>query len=75
MPTIKRFRNCSVFIAPFDHNPPHFHVLMADGRTASVTIDGHEITGEVQRREIREALEWASKNRALLQAKFKEFQR
>jgi hypothetical protein len=72
VPTVKRFHNCVLCIAPGDHDPPHFHIIMTDGRTASVTIAGLEVTGDVQRREIRAALEWAAKNRALLLARFEE---
>lgn len=39
MPVIKRFANCVVRINLKDHAPPHFHIVMNDGREAWVKID------------------------------------
>jgi hypothetical protein len=76
MPVIERFANCRVKINPWDHPPPHFHVLMNDGREAWVTIAEQKIVyGKVVAREIAEVLAWAAKNRTKLAAKFKELQR
>lgn len=75
MPVIKRFANCVVRINLKDHAPPHFHVLMNDGREAWVRIDTVEIIhGKVAGREISEALDWAKSNRSVLAAKFEELQ-
>jgi hypothetical protein len=76
MPVIERFANCRVKINAGDHPPPHFHVLMNDGREAWVTIAEQKIVyGKVTAREIAEVLTWAAKNRTKLAAKFKELQR
>ena len=75
MPVIKRFANCVVRINLKDHAPPHFHVLLNDGREARVKIDTVEIIhGKVAAREIVEALDWAKSNRSLLAAKYEELQ-
>ncbi len=55
-----------------DHNPPHFHVLGREG-AAQVRIDTLEITATSGKVDLREALDWAAKNRALLNAKWQEF--
>lgn len=54
-----------------DHNPPHFHVLGRDG-AAQVAIADLQIIEMSGRLDLREALEWAAENRALLEAKWEE---
>ena len=74
MPIIIRFRNCAIYINAGDHNPPHFHVRMADGREAWITIETLEIlSSSIPKREIVEPLEWAKGNKDLLLSKFKEY--
>lgn len=75
MPIIKRFAHCVVRINPKDHAPPHFHVVMNDGREAWIKIDPVEIIhGKVAAREIAEVVAWAASNRETLAAKFEELQ-
>jgi len=75
MPVIQRFAQCRIRINAQDHPPPHFHVLMNDGREAWVTIADLEIVhGKVAVREIADVLAWAKSNRATLAAKFEELQ-
>ena len=75
MPVIERFPNCRVRINANDHPPPHFHVLMNDGREAWVTIADLQIVyGKVAAREISGVLSWATTNRKMLATKFKELQ-
>ena len=75
MPIIKRFAHCVVRINPKDHAPPHFHVVMNDGREAWVTIaTAGIIHGKVAAREIAEVLAWARSNHDILAAKFEELQ-
>ncbi|MDP2371788.1 DUF4160 domain-containing protein [Rhodoferax sp.] len=76
MPVVQRFANCLVRINPRDHAPPHFHIVMNDGREAWVRIDTVEIIhGKVAVREVAAVLEWAASNREYLAAKFEELQR
>ena len=75
MPVIKHFAACRVSVNPKDHNPPHFHVRMNDGREAWVAIATLEILhGKVSVREIADVLDWAEANRALLADTFEELQ-
>ena len=75
MPIIQRFAHCVVRINPKDHAPPHFHVVMNDGREAWVTIaPAGIIHGKVAARELAEVLAWARFNRDILAAKFEELQ-
>lgn len=75
MPVIQRFSNCRVAINPRDHAPPHFHVVLNDGREAWVVIATLEILhGKVPAREITDVLTWARTNQAMLARKFEELQ-
>jgi hypothetical protein len=76
MPVVARFSHCRVRVNARDHPPPHFHVLLNDGREAWVTIAELKIVhGKVVAREIADVLAWAEGNRAMLAATFKELQR
>lgn len=76
MPLIKRFAHCQVRINLKDHAPPHFHVLMRDGKEALIEISGLEILkANVPRRELSEVLQWAASNRNMLLNKFEELQK
>lgn len=75
MPVIQRFANCLVRMYPRDHSPPHFHIVMNDGREAWARIDTTEIIhGKLTRREVAAVLDWAVSHRAYLAAKFEELQ-
>jgi hypothetical protein len=76
MPVIERFAQCRVRINAKDHPPPHFHVLLNDGREAWVTITDLKIVhGKVAAREIADVLAWAASNQKMLANKFEELQR
>jgi hypothetical protein len=76
MPVIQRFATCVVRINLRDHSPPHFHVVMNDGREAWVRIDTLEIIrGQALARELTEILAWAGPRRPMLAARFEELQR
>lgn len=77
MPRIHRLSDCSICMYANDHAPPHFHVRFNDGRQALIAIEDLSLlTGfggsAVSRRELCEAIEWASQNRPQLLAKWKE---
>jgi Domain of unknown function (DUF4160) len=72
MPRIMRFANAEVAMFFADHNPPHFHVLGREG-AAQVTIEDLEVIAMSGRVDLREALEWAAQNKALLREKWEEF--
>lgn len=75
MPVIQRFANGRIAINPRDHAPPHFHILLNDGREAWVAIATLEILhGKIAAREIAEMLAWAKCNKAMLADKFEELQ-
>ncbi len=75
MLVIVRFSHCRVRINAKDHPPPHFHVLLNDGREAWVTIAELKIVhGKVAIREIADVLAWAKENQTMLTARFEELQ-
>lgn len=50
-----------------DHRPPHFHIVMKDGREALVALDGFEvIEGSVSSAALKAASKWAMANASLL---------
>ncbi|WP_262966131.1 DUF4160 domain-containing protein [Methylobacter psychrophilus] len=76
MPVIQRFSQSRVRLNANDHPPPHFHVLMNDGRETWVTIAELKIVhGRVSTREIADVLAWAKINRDRLATQFEELQR
>ena len=73
MPTLVRLTKSKVTMYAADHNPPHFHVLATDGTEAWVEIASLTVIyGAVRPAVLRETLAWASANKALLTAKWKE---
>lgn len=75
MPRIQSFDSCQININPKDHMPPHFHVIVKDGREWLVRIDNGEVMdGPRDIRLIRDALAWAADpaNRAFLTRRFLE---
>ncbi|WP_416340113.1 DUF4160 domain-containing protein [Pseudomonas sp. C11] len=57
---------------PADHPPPHFHVVLNDGREALVEIEGLALLPcKLKLREIDDALAWADQNLALLKREWK----
>jgi Domain of unknown function (DUF4160) len=75
MPVLVRLQYCVISMYANDHNPPHFHVLGLDGRDAIVRLGSLTVlNGDVDRRALKEALEWASQNPAYLEDMWNEFQ-
>jgi hypothetical protein len=63
MPILVRLQFCVIYMYPRDHNPPHFHIVGHDGREAQVRLGTLALlTGAVDRRALREALDWAEGN-------------
>ena len=72
MPRLIRFSNSEIAMFFADHNPPHFHVLGKEGaaQIAIATLEVLQMSGKL---DLREALDWAGDNRALLEAKWEDF--
>jgi hypothetical protein len=75
MPTIKSFGRIKITMYYGDHGVAHFHVIAPDFKV-SVAIETLEVlAGTARPRQIREALEWARRNRDLLLARWEHLQR
>lgn len=75
MPVIARLQFCLIAMYFEDHNPPHFHVLGLDGREAQVRLsDLTVLNGAVERRALKEAVDWARANEAFLKDTWNDFQ-
>jgi hypothetical protein len=72
MPRLMRFSTTEIAMFFEDHNPPHFHVLGREG-AAQIRIDTLEVIESSGRIDLREALQWAAGNQALLAARWQEF--
>jgi len=73
MPTLIRFNHCSIRMYAGDHNPPHFHAVMSDGRESLIKIGTLTVLrGGMGKRELAEALVWAGQNREYLKSKWRE---
>ena len=74
MPVIARLRLSVIAMYFDDHNPPHFHILGNDGREAEILIRDLSIRkGDVGRRALKEALDWAAESEALLWERWNDF--
>lgn len=71
MPRLIRFTGSEIAMYFADHNPPHIHVLGRDG-AAQVRIDTLEVIATSGRIDLREALDWAVRNKALLETRWHE---
>lgn len=62
MGEIARFEDIRIKMYPFDtqkHKEPHFHVILSNGRKASVAIsDGRVLEGELTRRHRDLVMAW-----------------
>ena len=75
MPVLVRLQYCVITMFANDHNPPHFHVVGLDGRDAQVRLGALSVlNGDVDRRALKEALEWARGNEDLLREAWDDFQ-
>ncbi|MGW6778971.1 DUF4160 domain-containing protein [Brucella pituitosa] len=71
MPTLIKIGNLKIQIFADDHNPPHFHVVTPDYE-ALIRISNFEVmTGNIDRRTLAAAIEWASDNKRILEDEWK----
>ena len=71
MPRLQRFSSTEIAMYFADHPPPHFHVLGREG-AAQIVIETLEVMAQSGRIDLRDALEWAAENKALLWRKWSE---
>ena len=66
MPVVQLFAASRLVMYFGDHLVPHVHLKLNDGRECTIEINTLKIVGNVQRREVREELDWIEKNRWFL---------
>ena len=72
MPTLQRFGAICIRMYADDHRPPHFHIV-GPGLQIMIRIDDLSvIAGTAPRRRIAAPLAWATANRDVLAAKWRE---
>lgn len=62
MPTIVALGAVRIRMFADDHNPPHFHVVTPDHEVLVRLSDLSVLAGEIDRRSLETALEWAESN-------------
>lgn len=73
MPRIVRLASMTIYIHADDHDPPHFHVVGPD-TDIQVSIETLQVMrGHYRAAALAQAIDWAVGNRALLRAKWSEF--
>ena len=76
MPTLYRTANWKITMYFGDHRPPHFHIVMKDGREALVALDSLEvIEGAVSSAALKAARKWGGANASLLSATWQQMQK
>lgn len=66
MPTIVKLGNIAIRVFANDHNPPHFHVVAGDYQISILLSDFTPMAGSMDRKSLSIALEWAEKNKGVL---------
>ena len=66
MPVLQQFTDSRVVMHARDHQPPHVHVQLNDGRQCMVELGRLVLIGRVKLREIRHVLVWIEHNRIWL---------
>jgi hypothetical protein len=67
MPTIITLGNVAIRMFADDHNPPHFHIVTPRYQALVALSSMSVVAGEMDRRSLDVALEWAREHKALLE--------
>ncbi|MEF2073500.1 DUF4160 domain-containing protein [Consotaella aegiceratis] len=67
MPTVVILGSIKITVYADDHNPPHFHVLTADGDVLVRLSTMQVMAGSIRAKDLRKALEWATANRKVIE--------
>lgn len=66
MPCIKRIDSIGIYIYARDHNPPHFHAIVAEHEELIVISDLSTYTGSIPKINRRKVVKWAMKHQGFL---------
>ncbi len=73
MPTIIDSGTFKISMYFEDHNPPHVHVLTADGEAQVEIMTGEVLAGSMRRAVEKLALPWIAENRKALMTRWDEY--
>lgn len=66
MPCIKVIDSIKIYIYSRDHNPPHFHVLIAEYEELIIIEDLSTYSGNVPSKYRKKVIDWAKENQTFL---------
>jgi len=69
---IKIIDGIKIYIYARDHNPPHFHIHVAEYEELIVIKDLSTYSGEVPKKYRKKVIEWAVKNSDFLNREWKK---
>ena len=73
MPTVHQIKSVKIKLYFRDHLPPHFHACYNEHEVL-IEIESLDIyAGSLPQKQLKEVLEWASKNQAALMSKWVQF--
>lgn len=67
MPTVVELGSIQIRIYPKDHAPPHFHISTTYGEAMVRIVDLTLIKGRLKRADLVRVLDWATKNKGLIE--------
>lgn len=73
MPCIKIIDSIKVYIYARDHNPPHFHAIVAENEELIEIKTLKTYSGKIPVKYRKKVQAWASKHKDFLLQKWKEF--
>ena len=73
MPCIKTIDSIKIYIYLRDHNPPHFHVKIAEYEELIVISDLSTYSGKIPSKDRKKVIKWAIEKKDYLEIKWQEF--
>jgi len=75
MPCIKIIDSIRIYIYARDHNPPHFHALVAEHEELIIISDLTTYLGSMPKMHRRKVVKWAAQNQEFLMSEWNRFNR
>ena len=66
MPCIKIIDGIKVYVYARDHNPPHFHVRIAEYEELIIIKSLDTYSGEIPSKHRKKVIQWAEKNQSYI---------
>lgn len=72
MPCIKNIDSIRIYVYARDHNPPHFHAIVAEHEELIVISDLTTYTGSIPKTNRMKVIKWATKHQDFLIIQWKK---